>query len=72
MRYEELVAYYGGLTKAATALGVSKQTIHRWKAGRVPTKWQYRLRNYSKGKLQPSPDAVKDAREMLALVGRKV
>ena len=42
MNYNELVKHYGGLTKAAQALGFkNKQTVHAWKERRrIPTRWQ--------------------------------
>jgi hypothetical protein len=55
MRYEELIDHYGGLTKAAEALDVAKQTIHSWKGrGSIPFDAQFYIQIKTKGRLKLS------------------
>jgi len=44
MKYEQVLAHYGGLTEAAEALGLIRQTVHAWGIrGRIPDDWQIRI-----------------------------
>jgi hypothetical protein len=43
MTYNEIVGHYGGLSKAAKALDMSKQRIHAWKRIRIPSDIQIRI-----------------------------
>ena len=52
MSYDELLENYGGLSKAARALGISKQTVHRWKAAGIPFEAQFNIQIKTKGRLK--------------------
>lgn len=55
MAYDELIEHFGGLTKAAKALDLSKQTIHSWKdRGSIPFEAQFRIQLKTKGRLTAS------------------
>lgn len=65
MRYEELVAHFGGPTNAAQALGKkNKQSVHVWRRRRIPSRWQLKASVLSGGKLKPDRQALRDAREL--------
>lgn len=67
MTYNQLVAHFGGLTKAAEALDLHKQTIHAWKRmGRIPTDRQLKLARITG--LKPDRTARKEAEEIAAYV----
>lgn len=52
MTYEDLIETYGGLSKAARALGLAKQTVHRWKGGGIPFEKQFIIQMKTKGRLK--------------------
>ena len=53
MLYEELLSHFGGLSKAARALKIRKQTVHSWKArGAIPFEAQFRIQLKTKGRLR--------------------
>ena len=53
MLYDELLQHFGGLTRAAEALGYRKQTIHSWKVrGSIPFDHQYRIQMKTRGRLR--------------------
>lgn len=53
MLYEELLSHYGGLSKAARALKMRKQTVHSWKSrGAIPFEAQFRIQLKTKGRLR--------------------
>lgn len=59
MLYEELIDHFGGLTKAAKALELSKQTVHGWKArGAIPFEAQFRIQLKTKHRLKASLSEV--------------
>lgn len=43
MTYNQIVDHYGGLSKAAQALGFSRQRVHAWKKIRIPSDEQLRI-----------------------------
>ena len=53
MLYEELLGHFGGLSKAARALKMKKQTVHSWKArGAIPFEAQFLIQLKTKGQLK--------------------
>lgn len=64
MVYQQLVAFFGGLTRAAEALDVSKQTVDSWKRRRIPSGQQFKVHRLSSGKLKLDPQAKRDAKEL--------
>lgn len=52
MTYEDVIENYGGLSKAARALGLAKQTVHRWKGGGIPFEKQFIIQMKTKGRLK--------------------
>lgn len=52
MTYDDLLEHYGSLTKAADALDLAKQTVHRWKAGEIPFRAQFIIQMKTNGKLK--------------------
>jgi len=66
MNYKQVVAHFGGLTKAAQALGVKRQNVHNWGARRkIPAVWQVRLENMSSGKLRADDGAKRQVAELM-------
>ena len=61
MTYDELIAHYGGESKAATARGIDRQRVHGWKGrGRIPTDDQIEYEVLTKGVLRADlPKAVR-------------
>lgn len=43
MTYNQIVGYYGGLSKAAKALGFDRQRVFSWKKVRIPSEVQIRV-----------------------------
>lgn len=63
MKYEQLLAHFGGLTKAAQALETSKQVVHAWGVrNRIPARWQIRAAVLSNGRLKPDRESREEAR----------
>lgn len=52
MTYDDLVDTYGGLSKAARALGLAKQTVHRWRDSGIPFEKQFIIQMKTKGRLK--------------------
>lgn len=52
MKSSEAIAYFGGATKIASLLGISKQAVYQWGED-VPLHWQYHFERLSAGKLKP-------------------
>lgn len=52
MTHQDLVAHYGTATKAAEALGYTKQAISHWKRAGIPFDAQWRIQMKTKGKLR--------------------
>lgn len=64
MTYDDLILHYGNEPKAGDAIGVPRQTVHRWKkTGVVPLDQQVKYEVASEGKLMADlPDSVRDGR----------
>jgi hypothetical protein len=52
MKSTDAIAYFGGATKLAEILHLTKQAVYQW-GETVPPHWQYHLERLSAGKLQP-------------------
>jgi hypothetical protein len=53
MTYDEIIEYYGGESKAATARGIDRQRVHGWKGReRIPTDDQIEYEVLTGGKLR--------------------
>ena len=69
MNYFQLETHFRGLTSAAQALGLNRQTVHAWKARkRIPSRWQLKAAVLSGGKLKADRKAQRDARELASYV----
>lgn len=51
MKKEYVIAYFGTLTKAAIALGVTKSAISQW-PDEIPQRRAYEVEKLTKGKLK--------------------
>ncbi len=54
MVYKDVVEHFGGLSKAARALKLPRQTIHAWKRKHIPFEQQFRIQLKTKGHLKAS------------------
>ena len=45
---------YGNGNKAALALGLARQTVHKWKRNGIPFEQQFRIQMKTKNKLRAS------------------
>lgn len=71
MNYTKLIGYYGGLSKAAKELKLSRQTVFSWKQRRrIPERWQVRIEAATDGKLKASEGARREAAEFAAVASR--
>lgn len=61
MTYSDLIDTYGSQAKAAKALGLNRQTVHRWKTAGIPFEAQFRIQMKTKGKLKASLEELKAA-----------
>lgn len=52
MTYDDLVETYGSMSKAARALGIAKQTVHKWKTAGIPFERQFVIQMKTKGRLK--------------------
>jgi hypothetical protein len=68
MTYNEIVGHYGGLSKAAKALDMSKQRIHAWKRIRIPSDIQIRIAALTG--LRADPDACTEIAALAAAAKR--
>lgn len=68
MEYQALIEHFGGVTKAAKALGLAKQTVDSWSARRIPTKHQLKASVLSGNKLKIDAKARADAKEFAQLI----
>jgi hypothetical protein len=66
MNYAEMVAFFGGPSKIADALGIDdRQTVQSWSGRRrVPTRWQLKAEVVSRGALVADERARDEAKEM--------
>jgi hypothetical protein len=67
MTYNQVVAHYRGLSKAAKALGLSRQTVHSWRRlKRIPSGRQIRIE--AKTGLKADKAARREAAELVAFL----
>lgn len=67
MTYNQVVAYFRGLSKAAQALGLERQTVHSWKhMKRIPTGRQIKLEALTG--LKADREARREAVELVAFL----
>lgn len=52
MTHEDVVRYFGNGTKAANALGYSRQAVSQWKRVGIPFEAQSRIQLKTKGRLK--------------------
>ena len=61
MSPDELIAYFGGVTETARALGVKPPSVSEWKAsGEVPETRQYQAQIATGGALQADKPALRE------------
>ena len=71
MTYNQLTAHYRGLSKAARALKLARQTVFAWQGRNgIPERWQIRIEAQTDGKLKASRRARRSAEEFAALLRR--
>lgn len=70
MTYNQIVGHYGGLSKAAQALGFSKQRMHAWKQIRIPSDIQLRIAALTG--LQPDRQAYQEAARLASYAAGSV
>jgi len=69
MKYQDLVGHFGGLSKAAQVLGLSRQTVHAWKTRkRIPARWQVKAEAMTDGQLRADTASRREAYEMASYV----
>lgn len=69
MKYEQVVGYFGGLTKAADALEVDRRLVHSWGArGRIPSLWQLKIEVLTAGGLPADKKSKSEATEYAVLL----
>lgn len=63
MTYDDLIAHFGGDAAAGAAIGVPRQTVHRFKnIPRIPTDQQIAFEVATKGELKADiPESVRAA-----------
>lgn len=71
MKYKDLVGHFGGLTKAADALGIDRRMVDAWKKRRIPSKWQMKAQTLSEGALQADREALEEAAEIASYVAEQ-
>lgn len=52
MTHQDLVDEFGGGSKAAKALGYSRQAVSQWKTKGIPFEAQFRIQMKTKGRLK--------------------
>lgn len=62
MNFDDVMGYYGGITRTARVLGCAKQTVFAWKERRIPSWWQATLEVESSGELRADEETAKDGR----------
>lgn len=68
MQYDELVAHFGGLSKAAAALELDRRAVNAWSKRRIPSKWQMKAESVTDGKLRADDEARAEATEMASYI----
>lgn len=66
MTYQDLISEYGGCTAAADALGLRKQTVHKWKGTSIPEEQQLFIQKKNP-KLKADRQIVKKYRDLLSV-----
>jgi hypothetical protein len=54
MTHDDLVTHFGNASRAARALGFSRQAVSQWKSRGIPFESQYRIQMKTKGRLRAS------------------
>lgn len=57
MDYQQVVDHFGGLTKAAKALGLPITTVHSWRSG-IPYPRQCQIQIETRGRLRATRERV--------------
>jgi rare lipoprotein A (peptidoglycan hydrolase) len=71
MTYQQICVYFGGCTKAARKLGLTRQGVHSWRQRKVPMHWQIHLQAMTDGALKADAKSKREA-EALAAALRKM
>ena len=58
MTHQDLVGLFGNASKAAKALGYSRQAVSQWKERGIPFEAQYRIQMKTKGRLRADLNAL--------------
>jgi hypothetical protein len=58
MTHHDLVDHFGNASKAAKALGYSRQAVSQWKDRGIPFEAQYRIQMKTKGRLRADLNAL--------------
>lgn len=67
MTPKDLIDYFGGISKAARALGCKPQTIHDWiDSGQVPEGRQYQAELATGGQLRAARPALREEPKAVA------
>jgi hypothetical protein len=64
VNYQDLVDEYGSCTAAANALGLRKQTVHKWKEAGIPEDQQLAIQKKNP-RLSADAKIIKKYRELL-------
>lgn len=67
MNHDQITKFYGGGAKAAARIGVTRQTIHRWKTHGVPILKQLEIQRLSEGNLKADQRQVAKLRDLLGV-----
>ena len=59
MQKSQAIEHFGGVSKLAAKIGISRQAIHAWPET-VPERWQYTLHYMSDGALPVNPRQPED------------
>ena len=62
MTHQDLVGHFGNASKAAKALGYSRQAVSQWKDRGIPFEAQYRIQMRTKGRLRADISALSKKR----------
>lgn len=65
MTFDQIASYFGGVTKAAKEIKVSRQTVHRWKTHGVPVLQQLHIQKLARGEIRADPKKVSKLRALL-------
>jgi transposase len=65
MTFTDLVVHFGTVSKAAKALGYTRQTIYDWRQRGVPEGKQLEIQKMTRGQVKADRAIVKKYRELL-------